>query len=170
MQLQKIFKNLDKKYRTHFFSEIRFNSTKCSKGDVFFSIRGTKINGNKFINDAIKNGARTIVSDLKFQGYKDKVLFLNSKNTRKSLAKAASNYYIKKPKNLIAVTGTNGKTSVTSFFFQILKLNKKKVASIGTLGVNSNSSNFNLPNTTIDPLSLSKILQKLKKKKLILLY
>ena len=166
MQLQKIFKNLDKKYRTHFFSEIRFNSTKCSKGDVFFSIRGTKINGNKFINDAIKNGARTIVSDLKFQGYKDKVLFLNSKNTRKSLAKAASNYYIKKPKNLIAVTGTNGKTSVTSFFFQILKLNKKKVASIGTLGVNSNSSNFNLPNTTIDPLSLSKILQKLKKKKI----
>ena len=39
-----------------------------------------------------------------------------------------------KPRNIIAVTGTNGKSSVADFYFQILKLNKRKVASIGTFG------------------------------------
>ena len=166
MQLQKIFKNLEKKYQSHFFSKIRFNSNNCTKGDIFFAIKGTKTNGNKFINQAIKNGAKTIISTLKFEGYKGNVLFLNSKNTRKSLAQASSLFYKKKPKNLIAVTGTNGKTSVASFFFQIMKLNKKKIASIGTLGVKSNRFRYDLPNTTIDPLSLSQTLENLKKKKI----
>ena len=70
------------------------------------------------------------------------------------------------PKNLIAVTGTNGKSSVADFYFQILKLNNIKVASIGTLGVKKNNSLFKLPNTTIDPLSLSQILKNLKKQKI----
>ena len=61
-------------------------------------------------------------------------------------------------KNLIAITGTNGKSSVSDFYYQILKLNNKKVASIGTLGVKSDGINFfNLSNTTIDPISLGKI-------------
>ena len=61
---------------------------------------------------------------------------------------------------MIAVTGTNGKSSVADFYYQILKLNKK-VASIGTLGVKSNKKKLKLSNTTINPLKLSKILKKL---------
>ena len=72
----------------------------------------------------------------------------------------------KKPKNLIAVTGTNGKSSVANFFYQILKLNKKKVATIGTLGVHSKNINFDLLNTTIDPIQLAQILKKLKNHKI----
>ena len=72
----------------------------------------------------------------------------------------------KKPKNLIAVTGTNGKSSVANFFYQILKLNKKKVATIGTLGVRSKKVNFNLLNTTINPIHLGQILKKLKNHKI----
>ena len=166
MQLQKIFKNLDKKYLNHSFSKIEFNSNNCEKNDIFFAIRGTKINGNRFINNAIKNGAKTIVSDLKFQGYKEDILFLKSKNPRKILAEASTYFYKKKPKNLIAVTGTNGKTSVSNFFLQIMLLNNKKAAAIGTLGVNSKNIDYNLSNTTLDPLSLNKILYNLKKKKI----
>ena len=66
----------------------------------------------------------------------------------------------------MAVTGTNGKSSVADFYFQILKLNKKKVASIGTLGVKTNNSLNKLSNTTMDAINLSKILRKLKKKKI----
>ena len=44
-------------------------------------------------------------------------------------------FYAKKPKNIIAVTGTNGKSSVVQFYYQILSNNKIPVASIGTLGV-----------------------------------
>ena len=58
-----------------------------------------------------------------------------SKNIRKLLSETAFKIYNKKPKNLIAVTGTNGKSSIADFYYQILKLNNKRVASIGTLGL-----------------------------------
>ena len=70
------------------------------------------------------------------------------------------------PKNLIAVTGTNGKSSVADFFYQILSLNSKKVASIGTIGIKHNNKKKNLKNTTLDPIHLAKILKFLKEKKI----
>ena len=56
-------------------------------------------------------------------------------NIRKLLIKTAKKFYKQKPKNIIAVTGTNGKTSVSDYFFQILKNNRIPVGSIGTLGI-----------------------------------
>ena len=91
------------------------------ENDIFFSIRGVKKNGNKFINDAIKNGARTIVSNLNFQGKKENILFIKNNNVRKLVSEIASKFYKETPGNLIAVTGTNGKSSIASFYFQILK-------------------------------------------------
>ena len=79
------------------------------------------------------------------------------------LSYISSQFYKLKPKNIIAVTGTNGKTSIANFYHQILSLNNKKVASIGTLGVLSKKLNLKTNNTTIDPVSIHKILQKLKK-------
>ena len=78
------------------------------------------------------------------------------------LSDIASQFYKLKPKNIIGVTGTNGKTSIANFYQQILSLNNKKVASIGTLGVLSKKFNLKTNNTTIDPVSIHKILQKLK--------
>ena len=52
----------------------------------------------------------------------------------------------------MAVTGTNGKSSVADFFYQILKLNKISVASIGTLGVFSKNYNKKINLTSMDPL------------------
>ena len=166
MLLGKIFKNTKENFKSHKFSEIQFDSQKCKKGDIFFAIKGNKKNGNKFIDDAINNGAKTIVSELKNEGFKKNILYLNSKNIRKLLAETASKIYKKKPKNLIAITGTNGKSSVANFFIQILKQCNTTAASIGTLGVNSRNINMPLKNTTLDPISLNKILEKLVKKKI----
>ena len=60
------------------------------------------------------------------------------KNVRNSLGEVCAKFFHKKPKNIIAVTGTNGKSSVADFFHQILTLNKTNVATIGTLGVKKN--------------------------------
>ncbi len=166
MLIKEYFSNISKNYLNHSFSGISFKSNEIKKAYIFFAIKGNKTDGKKFINEAIKKGAKTIISDLKYQGYKKDVLFLNSKNPRKLLSETASRFYNKRPKNLIAVTGTNGKSSVANFFFQILNLNKKKVASIGTLGVNSNKLNLNTHNTTLDPISLNKILEEQKKSKI----
>ena len=69
-----------------------------------------------------------------------KVLFIYNKNPRKMLSYISSQFYKLKPNNIIAVTGTNGKTSIANFYHQIMSLNNKKVASIGTLGVLSKNS------------------------------
>ena len=79
---------------------------------------------------------------------------------------ACSNLYKKKPKNIAAVTGTNGKSSVADFFYQILKLNKKKVSSIGTLGIRSKNYSRKTNLTSMDPLFLHKNLEILAKKRI----
>ena len=83
MLIGNYFKTLEQKYKFHFFSGISFNSLKIKKKDIFFAIRGNKINANKFIKDAIKKGAKTIVSNLSFQGKKNGILYIKSSNSRK---------------------------------------------------------------------------------------
>ena len=163
MLVGKFIKNINSKFKGHFFSGLSFNSLNLKKNNIFFAIKGTKINGNKFIKDAIKKGARTIVSNLNFKGLKNRVLYIKSNNPRKLLSEVASKFYQNKPKNLIAVTGTNGKSSIADFYFQILNLNNKKVASLGTLGVKTDLKKSEIKNTTLDPISLNDYLQKIKK-------
>ena len=164
MLIGKVFKNIDKKYKNIHFKDIRFNSKECKPNDIFFAIQGNNYDGNKYIYDAINNGAKIIVSNLRLRSTKTKkVLFIHSKDTRKMLSEISSQLYNLKPNNIIAVTGTNGKTSIANFYQQILSLNNKKVASIGTLGVLSKQLNLKTNNTTIDSVNIHKILQKLKK-------
>ena len=137
MLLKDYFPNLNKKYHKISFKGIAFNSREIKKGYIFFAFKGNNTDGNLFIKDAIKNGSKIIITDkLKKNVWKNDILFLSFKDPRKLLALFSSKIFNKKPNNLIAVTGTNGKSSIASFYFQIANLNKLKVASIGTLGVN----------------------------------
>ncbi len=165
MLIGNYFKNINLSFRNHKFSGLSFNSNDCKKNYIFFAIKGNNFNGNSFIDHAINKGAKTIVSNIKYEGFKKDVLFIKSNNVRQSLSEIVSKIYRKKPKSLVAVTGTNGKSSIADFYLQILRLNKKKVASIGTLGINSNKSKIELKNTTLDSLQLAKYLSKLKEKK-----
>ncbi len=126
MLIGNYFKNIDLKNKNHFFSGLSFNSLTCKRNNIFFAIKGTKNDGNKFIKDAIKKGARTIVSNQKFAGLKKNILYIRTNNVRRILSEVAFKIANKRPKNLIAVTGTNGKSSIVDFYFQILQLNKKK--------------------------------------------
>ena len=162
MLLKDYIPKIDKKF---FFSGICFDSSKIKKNNIFFAIKGNNIDGNDFILAAIKKGAKIIITEKKIKSPPDGVKFIQVKNIRKLLAQISFKIQKNVPKNLIAVTGTNGKSSIADFYFQILKLNNKNVASIGTLGVKSNSLNLNLSNTTTDPIQLGEILAKLKKHK-----
>jgi len=166
MYLGNYFYNISKKYKNYLFSGISFNTKSIKKNNIFFAIKGNKTDGNKFIPIAIKKGCKIIVTEKKTKQFQNGILFIHTKNIRKLLAEISFKIYNKVPKNLIAVTGTNGKSSVADFYFQILKLNNKKVASIGTLGVKSKSINLNLTNTTINPVQLAQILRNLKNQKI----
>ena len=144
MLLGNYFHNIHKNYKNFSFSGISFNTKNIKKDDIFFAIKGNVIDGNEFIHNAIKKGSKIIVTEEKANKLENGVLYIRTKNVRKLLAETAFKIYNQIPKNLIAVTGTNGKSSVADFYYQILKLNNKKVASIGTLGVKSKNINLNL--------------------------
>ncbi len=166
MLIGNYLKNINQKYLRYSFSGISADSNKIKSGNIFFAIKGNVFDGNKFISNAIKNGARIIISENCNTEVKNNILYIKSNNVRKLFAEFAFKIYDNKFKKLVAVTGTNGKSSIANFFYQILKLNKKKVAAIGTLGIKSNKFNIELKNTTIDPLTLSKYLNILKKNKI----
>ncbi|MDC0060992.1 UDP-N-acetylmuramoyl-L-alanyl-D-glutamate--2,6-diaminopimelate ligase [Candidatus Pelagibacter sp.] len=166
MFLKDYIPNLNKKFTNVNFSGIAFDSSKVKKNYIFFAIKGKIFDGNSYINDAIKKGAKIVISEKKIIKKNTKTIFLFHPNVRKLLAEIAYKIVNKKPKKLVAVTGTNGKSSIADFYYQILKLNSKKVASIGTIGLKYNNKKRELNNTTSDPIQISSILSELKKKKI----
>ena len=165
MKLKNFFKNLKKELNNKSFKGFEFNSKKIKKNYIFFAIKGNKFNGNNFINEAIKKGASVIVSNKFNTGIIKGIIYIKVDDPRLALSNFVTNYYYQKPNNIIAVTGTNGKSSIANFYYQILKLSKKKVASIGTLGVKSNINSSRLDNTTVDAITINKLLFSLKRKK-----
>ncbi len=166
MQLKDYIKSNKKKHAKAFFSGIAFDSSKVKKNNIFFAIKGNKVDGNKFINSAINKGAKIIVSEKKLFKKKANIVYLQSSNVRKLLAKVSYKILGKKPNKLVAVTGTNGKSSIADFYFQLLNLNSKKVASIGTIGIRYKNKKKTLSNTTLDPIKLAAILKNLREKKI----
>ena len=165
MLLGNLLKSTSKDYKKILIDGISFDSRKVKKRDVFFAIKGNRTSGIKFIDDAILKGASAIVINKKNKYKNRQIPLILVNDVRRSLSEACSIFYKKKPAKIIAVTGTNGKSSVADFFYQILNLNKVSVASIGTLGIQSRNYNKKIKLTSMDPLSLHKNLQILAENK-----
>ena len=166
MLLKDYLPNINKKFKNLNFSGLAFNSKEVKKNYIFIAIKGDRFDGNNYINDAIKNGAKIIISSKFKDQIKNNIIYLKQKNPRQILSNLSSQIFKKKPQNLIAVTGTNGKTSIANFYYQILKKNKKKVASFGTLGISGKKKIENTSNTTFDPIKIGKNFNYLEKKKI----
>ena len=124
-------------------SGIASDSREVLPGDVFVAIRGGEVDGNAYIDAAIDKGAVAIITDGKTskstQSSKGKsknpVPIIAVADARLTLGRMAARFYQVKPPMLMAITGTNGKTSVADFMVQIWQRNGWTAASIGTLGV-----------------------------------
>ena len=95
-------------HRNIFFSGIAFNSSKVKKNNIFFAVKGSKYDGNNYIAQAIKKGAKVIISENKIVLNKNEnVLFLRSSNVRKLLSKVSYKIFSQKPKILVASQWTD---------------------------------------------------------------
>ena len=166
MLLKNLIKNVSKNKKNFIISGLSTNSKKIKKNYIFFAIRGKKFNGEKFIKDAVYKGASVIVCSKNCKFRDKSTLIIKTKKVRDLLSEVASKFYKSKPKNIIAVTGTNGKTSVSDIFYQILRVNNISAASIGTLGIKYNDKIKKTNLTSPDAITIHKYLDYLKNKKI----
>ena len=138
------------------FSGLAADSREVKPGFLFAALKGTKTDGGRFIEDAVKRGAAVVLGspELADRVRKLGVAFIADKNPRLRLAQLAAEFYDAQPRCVAAVTGTNGKTSVAHFLRQIWSFEGRSAASIGTIGVYSPSGHAQLSHTTPDPVEL----------------
>ena len=147
------------------FRGLAADSRQVRPGFLFAALPGTKLNGARFIDDAVKRGAIAIlgVPDAAEEARKSGVRFIADHNPRLRLAKLAASFYRQQPAHIAAVTGTSGKTSVVTFLRQIWMRQGRAAASLGTLGLTTPAGEVKLHHTTPDPVEIHAALAKLKR-------
>ena len=134
-------------------------STDVQEGFIFVPLKGEKKDGADFIDEAVQKGAKLIVAD---RDLKALVPVLKVDDARKYLSLLSAQFYPSQKIKKLAITGTNGKTSIAYFVYQLLNKCDIKTASIGTLGVYQDDKLQKGSMTTPDAVSLSKILHTLE--------
>jgi UDP-N-acetylmuramoyl-L-alanyl-D-glutamate--2,6-diaminopimelate ligase len=135
-------------------TNVQYDSRKVTEGTLFICIKGFNSNGHKYIQSAIEKGAKAFLvqEDININGY----TFIKVEDTRKSMATVAANFYNHPSKKfgVVGVTGTNGKTSITTFLSEILNLNEKKVGLIGTIKIFDGDKEVESNSTTPESIDL----------------
>lgn len=140
--------------------EISVDSTqKHTQNAIFVCLKGENSNSHQFASEAAKNGAKFVVAEHSV-GLKNEIIV---KNTREALSKICSNFYSNPAQKMkmIAITGTNGKSTTTYMIKSILQAAGKKVGLIGTEGSYINNEYLKSNLTTPDPLELFALLAKM---------
>ncbi len=122
------------------------DSRKVQPGFLFAALPGVKADGAAFAASAAVNGAAAILAAQAIDGLSAPVII--AADVRRAYALAAAKFHAAQPKTCIAVTGTNGKTSVAVFCRQIFQTLGKSAASLGTLGLTANDEALTGPGLT----------------------
>ena len=141
-------------------SEIVFDSRKAVENSLYVAIKGTVSDGHSFINAAIEKGAKAIVCEVLPENSKADITYIQVKDASKTLGQLASNFYGNPSEklNLIGITGTNGKTSVTTLLFDIFKNLGFKSALISTVEYRIADEIIPSTHTTPDIVRLNQML------------
>ncbi|WP_297404501.1 UDP-N-acetylmuramoyl-L-alanyl-D-glutamate--2,6-diaminopimelate ligase [uncultured Cetobacterium sp.] len=152
----KILKKIDGNIN---FKDLEYDSRKVKDGDIFVALEGAEVDGHKYIDKAIENGAKAILISKNVE-LKHNVDYILIENLREKLGVIASNFYGHPDKKLkiVGVTGTNGKTTTTYIIEELLGTDK--VARIGTVEYKIGDEIIEAPNTTPESLDIIKMSKK----------
>lgn len=148
-------------------SFISYDSRKIGENSCFVAIKGEKFDGHNYIANAIDLGAKVIICEnlpTKYNDIKNYITFIVCKSSRQMLAEISNAYYGYPANNMkmIAVTGTNGKTTSTFLFKSILEQANFKCGIIGTTGIFIDKEEIPATHTTPESLELFEVLSKMK--------
>jgi UDP-N-acetylmuramoyl-L-alanyl-D-glutamate--2,6-diaminopimelate ligase len=138
------------------------DSRQVEPGYLFAAFPGVNTDGTRFIADALARGAAAILVPDGVHPETSAPVIADA-DPRRLLALIAARFFHTQPDTVVAVTGTNGKTSVASFVRQLWAAQGYEAASLGTVGVVTPSGRKDLRHTTPDPIELHSILAALAK-------
>ncbi len=143
--------------------DIQFDSRKVIQGGLFICINGDKVDGHKYIQQSINNGAKAILLESIPEEFCNNITYVQVKDTRCALSIIASNFYNHPSKRikLIGVTGTNGKTTIVSLLHQACILLNKKAGLISTIQNKIVNEIIPATHTTPDSLEINYLLNRM---------
>jgi UDP-N-acetylmuramoyl-L-alanyl-D-glutamate--2,6-diaminopimelate ligase len=145
--------------------QVACDSRKVQLRALFFALHGAQADGNAFIRDAVSRGAAAIASEEAPPAFvPSSVAWIQVREARKALAVTAANFFGHPAQalQLVAVTGTNGKTTTTSLVDAIVKASGAKTGLFGTIAYHTPLGEYPAPNTTPESVDLQGFLAEIR--------
>lgn len=142
---------------------IHFDSRLIESGDLFVAVKGTQTDGHNFIQKAIEKGAIGVLCEDLPDSFPEDITFIQVANSADALGRMASNYYENPSKKLklVAVTGTNGKTTTVSLLHQLFRRLGYNAGLISTVENKINDKKIASTHTTPDALQINRLLSQM---------
>ncbi len=146
-------------------TSVVFDSRKVVPGSLFVALKGTKTDGNQFINQAIDSGAIAIISSELPQERKQNITWIKVPDTAVALGQAASNFYGNPSSKfrLIGVTGTNGKTTIATLLYHLFTKLGYKCGLFSTISNYVAGREYPATHTTPDSVQLNSLMAEMVK-------
>lgn len=142
---------------------VAFDSRQVGEGSLFIATKGTQVDGHRYIAQAVERGARVVVVQDAPESYAADALYLKVADTSKALGILASNFYghPSRDLHLVAVTGTNGKTTTATLLYQLFTDLGYKVGLLSTVENRIAGQVLASTHTTPDALQLNRLLREM---------
>ena len=142
---------------------VNIDSRKIENGHLFIAMKGTQVDGHKFISKAIELGAVAILLEDMPEVLDDKVTYIQVASTEEDAGKVATMFYgdPSHKLKLVGVTGTNGKTTIATLLYRVFREFGYKVGLLSTVCNYINDEEYPASHTTPDPIELNCLLAKM---------
>ena len=140
--------------------QLTFDSRRVGPFSVFVAVRGTQVDGHKYIDQSIESGALAIVCEEFPENVNENITYIRVANSAEALGFMAANFYDHPSEklNLVGITGTNGKTTTVTLLFELFKALGHKVGMLSTVENKINNKVLESTHTTPDPVQLNETL------------
>jgi UDP-N-acetylmuramoyl-L-alanyl-D-glutamate--2,6-diaminopimelate ligase len=139
---------------------LTYDSRMVGEGSLFFAVKGTQVDGHKYIADVIEKGTAAIVCEVLPEELNETVTYIIVNNTSEAMGLMAAEFYDHPSKKLklTAITGTNGKTTVATLLFRLFRSFGHNVGLLSTVQNQINDLVIPSTHTTPNPLDLNALL------------
>lgn len=145
-------------------NNIAFDSRKIEKGSVFIAVKGTQVDGHEFIAKAIEDGAVAIICEHLPAEVKKDITYVQVPSSARALGIMAANFYDNPSEHLkiVAVTGTNGKTTTATLLHQLFMELGYVSGLLSTVENKINNEIIPATHTTPDPIAINQLLKRMR--------